>query len=363
MLFTVPMIALAFGAASYRAQQFDLRQCTVWAQAAAACLAAVLVMQAAYGFYLRPVFPPDEEWLSESLPDLAPLVLRVFPLLSHFVPSDLMLGAFFQLRHNQIGHPGFLLGSYSLMGWWYYFPVAFALKAPLPFLLASAAGIAWCGYRALALRDPRCMFVLTGLVAYVALVAFSRINIGVRYFIPAYAVLFIIAGAYLDHCLRSARRRVVTLSVVAATFGWMGIEAVRAYPDHVPYMNQIAAGRPHWALLSDSNVEWGDDVRGLAEYLHARGESRVRSAVMGGPFLLPHYNIENLDLVHPEQPPSAKTTCTAIGASFLNGTSVPGRVYGKFLTTRDEWVNRFADYRRRRPEAVIGGSIFVYCDE
>src|SRR5450755_1449106 len=35
--------------------------------------------------------------------------------------------------HNQRGHPSYLLGKFSLKGWWYYFPVALAVKTPLAF--------------------------------------------------------------------------------------------------------------------------------------------------------------------------------------------------------------------------------------
>jgi hypothetical protein len=53
-------------------------------------------------------------------------------------------------------------------------------------------------------------------------------------------------------------------------------------PDYVPYMNQLASERPPWEYLSDSNVEWGDDIRALAAYLRARGEKDVRAALSGG---------------------------------------------------------------------------------
>jgi len=41
-------------------------------------------------------------------------------------------------EHYTLGHPTFLLGQVSTRGWWWYFPVAFALKTPLPVLLLAA---------------------------------------------------------------------------------------------------------------------------------------------------------------------------------------------------------------------------------
>jgi hypothetical protein len=38
------------------------------------------------------------------------------------------------------GYPTFLFGQVSRTGWWYYFPVTFALKTPLPTLILLIAG-------------------------------------------------------------------------------------------------------------------------------------------------------------------------------------------------------------------------------
>ncbi|MEI4861449.1 hypothetical protein Q8G41_28060, partial [Klebsiella pneumoniae] len=49
------------------------------------------------------------------------------------------------LRHNENGHPAWLLGQHGNTGWWYYFPVALAVKTPLALLILTAVGIylAW----------------------------------------------------------------------------------------------------------------------------------------------------------------------------------------------------------------------------
>ncbi|HKP72593.1 MAG TPA: hypothetical protein VJT82_06625, partial [Pyrinomonadaceae bacterium] len=122
-------------------------------------------------------------------------------------------------------------------------------------------------------------------------------------------------------------------------------------------------GQPRWHYLSDSNVEWGDDVRALAEYLHARGETSVRAAVAAGDHMLPCYGIENFNLVAPVYAPPPQTRYVAVGASFLNGSTLPtGTIRGQTLTD-EQRVNYFDAYRRRAPEAVIGNSIYVFREQ
>jgi hypothetical protein len=142
----------------------------------------------------------------------------------------------------------------------------------------------------------------------------------------------------------------------------MGVEAARAFPDYMTYTNQLAAGRPHYWYLSDSNVEWGDDVRALARYLKARGETQVQSALSGAWGTIHHYGVRQLDLIAPaaEVARYPRTRYTAIGASFLNGSTVPVREAGGVPLSEEQRVNYFDSYRRRAPEKIFGGSIYLY---
>ncbi|NBD34598.1 MAG: phospholipid carrier-dependent glycosyltransferase, partial [Chloroflexi bacterium] len=55
------------------------------------------------------------------------------PAAAHAIPILRVLG------HSSGGHQAYLLGENSIHGWWYYFPVAFLLKTPLPALILAFA--------------------------------------------------------------------------------------------------------------------------------------------------------------------------------------------------------------------------------
>lgn len=333
------------------------------AHAGLAALTVLFLVRAAYLFDASPVLETDAHWFASTFTaDKGDAWLNAARALSSVLPVDFVLGIFWQAAHNERGHPASLLGMYRNTGWWYYYPVAFALKTTLPFLLVSLAALAWGAWSVLKKRERRFLIFLIPFVVYTGFVLMSRINIGVRYYLPAYTLLFILGGALLARLLEG-RRLSAGFLVAALLLGWTGVEAVRAYPDQMSYMNQLASRAPRWHYLSDSNVEWGDDVRTLAEYLRARGETRVRAATLAGDHLLPCYGIENLNLITPvavEWPP---TRYVAIGASFLNGSTVPpGTVRGRTLDEAER-VNYFDAYRRRTPEAIIGGSIYVFREQ
>jgi len=186
----------------------------------------------------------------------------------------------------------------------------------------------------------------------------SRINIGVRHIAPVFPFLFLLGGIFLDRFLRT-RAHYSKRILVALTLASMVLVAVRAYPDYLSFMNSLKLEKPGWQLLSDSNVEWGEDTGALARYLHEKGETSITAALSGG-WLTP-YGIHVVDYAPPDLQ-SSPTRYVAIGAASLNGSTVRGDLKdgtGKTLT-EEERINYFANYRRLVPEKVFGNSIYLY---
>ena len=327
-----------------------------------AAVISLITINAAYFFQHRRLAPWDVQWIQEAFPNSTRSLTSLASALSYLAPADFVLGILRQISHNSSGHPAGLLGMYSRTGWWYYFPVAFTLKTTVPFLLASILALSWSAYRAMKQRDRKYLWLLTPFVIYTVFVLFSHINIGVRYYLPAYSFLFILGGALLASMLKSKKRARVAAVAAVALMVWVGVEAVRAFPNHMSYMNELAIGKPHWWYLSDSNVEWGDDTPALAAYLRGRGETRVRTDFLGDFFLLHYYGVEPLLLANTKGGEPERTRYAAIGASFLNGSTVPDIIHGRPVT-ESERVNFFDKYRRRTPEAVFGNSIYLYRED
>ena len=98
------------------------------------------------------------------------------------------------LRHNSEGHPSYLLGRNGTNGWWYYFPVALAVKTPIAFLILLALGVWVCVKR----RAQVGVLLPLAFVLGILLPAMAgNVNIGVRHILPIYMGLSIIAAAGL----------------------------------------------------------------------------------------------------------------------------------------------------------------------
>jgi 4-amino-4-deoxy-L-arabinose transferase-like glycosyltransferase len=326
-----------------------------------ALLALTLVINAGYFFHHRPFTPSDAQWIANCFPASREVVSASVRVLRLILPTDFVMGIYWQLQHSREGHPAGLLGMYSTHGWWYYFPVAFALKTTIPFLLLSIASIFWALNRVIRGRQWQLLALLVPFAFYTALLMASPLNIGIRYYLPGYVFLLLLSGALLDALFSQRKSRGARIASVAAAvlaLAWISFETLRTYPNYMPYMNHFASARPHWWYLSDSNVEWGDDTRELADYLRARGETRVRGMLLGGFATLDAYGVNYQDAIAPTAEPPPRYT--ALGASFLNGSTVPSYEVQGQRVSDEVRVNTFRAFRRRAPEAVIGNSIYVY---
>ncbi|HWC96439.1 MAG TPA: glycosyltransferase family 39 protein [Candidatus Sulfopaludibacter sp.] len=170
------------------------------------------------------------------------------------------------MGHDSHGHPSFLLGMHSMHGWWYYFPVVLAVKTPIPLLAALGFGIAalWKkqGWAKVALGCP---LAFSAAILFYAL--FSHINIGLRHILPVYVGMSIVAAAGLVRLLDlmpHAKWAAWTLGIILV---WSAGTSLLSHPDYIPYFNFFAGSEPE-NIVADSDLDWGQDMKRLAEKLH-----------------------------------------------------------------------------------------------
>ena len=171
-------------------------------------------------------------------------------------------------RHNATGHWSYLLGQISRFGFWDFFPVAIAVKTPIPFLLLAAVGIGL----AIRNRGGKRLWLPAAYAAGILAVAMSsQINIGLRHVLPMYAGLAVLGGAAAVEMFQRARWSLVAAALLLA---WMAVASAASHPDYLAYFNEIAGGQPE-KFLVDSDLDWGQDVSRLGRRLHELGAGEV----------------------------------------------------------------------------------------
>jgi hypothetical protein len=175
------------------------------------------------------------------------------------------------MLHNTGGHPSYLLGETRLFGWWYYFPVALAVKAPLALLvlLAVGIGVCWRHRRRAAYLMPAA-FALGILLPAMS----AKVNIGVRYVLPVYLAFSVMASLGLVQLARLSNRRAWAGVAAVALMLWLAATGALHHPDYIPYFNELTLGL-HDRVLSDSDYDWGQDTKRLAARLKQLGATQL----------------------------------------------------------------------------------------
>jgi hypothetical protein len=354
------LLALIYGPVKARAlEPSKLKRLS---QVGLATITAFVLINAAYFFQHPRLAQQDSNWIGiyAGSPVAAQKAISLLKIISKVVPTYYLFGIYTVYVHNRLGHPSSLLGSYGLHGWWSYFPVTFALKTSIPFLVLSVTAILWAVWSTVAKRELIWLPALSAVAIFFALSMFSHINIGVRHIAPIFPFLFLLAGAFLDRLLKTRYLRAAMI-VVLVLFGWMVFDTAAGSHNYISFTNSLTLGRQNWQVLSDSNVEWGEEIGELARYLQQQGETRIMAA-MSATGMTPH--LEGLEIVDyaPRDLQSSRTRYVAIGASYLNGSNVRDDLTDEngARLTESQRVNYFANYRTLKPERVFGDSIYLY---
>jgi 4-amino-4-deoxy-L-arabinose transferase-like glycosyltransferase len=156
----------------------------------------------------------------------------------------------------------YLLGHFSQQGWWYYFPLAFAVKVTLPVLVLLAVALA-ASVRGFIDRWGEMMLLVTAIV-FTTAATLGAGQVGVRYIMPVFPLLYIWISRTASDFIKAKWR----VAVLGALLAWHAWSSLSIFPNYIPYFNELAggpAGGP--AILDDSNVDWGQAVKQAGEYV------------------------------------------------------------------------------------------------
>jgi len=212
------------------------------------------------------------------------LVVGVLAALTILVPyffqgwSWWFYGFDWQTNKGRTGHTAFFLGQYSGKGWLLYFPVAFLLKTPVASVALIVASLLL--FRAgtpLRLRDA--LFLLVPVGIFLALMIPARINIGVRYLTPIYPFLFVCAARLATLSFPRPWQAAVVLGVPVLL---TAASSLSQAPHQLAYFSEIIGGPDHGdRYLADTNIDWGQDLKGLKKYMDRHGLDMVYLSYFG----------------------------------------------------------------------------------
>lgn len=166
------------------------------------------------------------------------------------------------LHRGARGHPAYLLGEVREGGWWYYDLIAFAVKTPVALMVFAIFG---SRLKPTDASHPRSYHraLLFGVVSVLLVASLTPVDIGIRFLLPVYPLLAVLAALGLVWAWDRARRA-SNRFVVAALAAWALADPIVIHPDHIAYFNVFAGPNPERVLV-DSNLDWGQDLYRLRD--------------------------------------------------------------------------------------------------
>jgi 4-amino-4-deoxy-L-arabinose transferase-like glycosyltransferase len=292
------------------------------------------------------------------------------------LPTDYLAGFDRQRATMEGSHPVYLDGVWNLEGFPAYYLYCAAYKWPHGTQLWILLGLAlWfgAGWR-LTLGRPRRpdpevlqrwyawvragVLLLVPAVTLVSIASSMGMQLGFRYIMPAFPLLYLLAGLAAPAIWpRATWGRAGLAMLVLAGLLW----GLRSHPHHLAYFNEasggLVGGRAH---LADSNLDWGQDLGPLRDELRSRGIERVALAYFG---MIPPAGV-GFDYELP--PPATRLAANgrppagwyAVSVNFVLGR--PHTIRNPDGSIRGAGYQEFGYFRRLRPVTTVGGSIDLY---
>lgn len=252
----------------------------------------------------------------------------------------------------RLGHSAFLMGQCSTQGWWYYYLFAFFIKTPIPTLLLLILAIIMLKKYSHQQLEEEVFLLILPVVILIVSSFFTRSNLGLRYILPMYPFLFVFIGKVVD--LKILKLKILKVGLVFLLCLWYIFSTLSIYPHYLAYFNELVGGPNNGhKYLVDSNLDWGQDLPGLQEYL-AKNKNNSISLHYFGTADPKYYGFSDVTPV-PYGFISGRINKSTKGVIAISATALQG-VYDRYgYHHRYDWLKD-----NYKPITKIGYSIFVY---
>jgi type IV secretory pathway TrbD component len=317
---------------------------------ATAVIMAYVVIWAAYGFRFDAVGHQKGQMLVDRLLSKESWLSPLLVLNSQYfvLPEAWVYGLLDMFK--DLDRSSYLFGEISNDGSWLYFPIAFTVKTPLPTLLLICAALGLLLFRRGAQKGD--IFLLLPVFIFFSVAVWSRLNIGVRHILPIYPFLFVwLGGTVKTIWLRENHATKFSTLFIGI---WLLASCLKTYPDYLAFFNELAGGPENGRrVLVDSNLDWGQDLKGLKLWMDNHNLKKIELAYFGT--IDPSYYGINAVPAPGSITPFWRggkdnlptSSYIAISATYLEGL---------YLGDKDT----YAVFRGKTPIASIGHSILVF---
>ncbi len=293
------------------------------------------------------------------------------PILKPF--AEYLLGVTMVFKRVAGGNGTYFLNNVSGKASPIYFPLVFLIKETIPFLLLIVFSLlitseqifknTISSLKEKALKKNLKRFLQIGVMQYtlfgfILLYAFlsitGNLNIGLRHLFPIMPLAYLLVTKKVFDFIRNKHRMTTHQLHILLTILIIWIVSIPffSYPGYVSYFNETIGGSKNgYKYVTDSNVDWGQDLKRLAIFLQNNPEIRkINVDYFGGgnpEYYLGDQYISGWDSKRPIEKGWYAISVNSLQISIYNKES-------KTAANNYEWTKQF------KPVTMIGNSIMIY---
>lgn len=281
------------------------------------------------------------------------------------LPRQFLLGIDLQKKDlEHFPHASYLRGEWRQGGWWYYYAYAAAVKVPLGLWMLGLTALA-IGIGRVWTRRGRtersgggpgttaagiAVLLIPAAALFATVSSQTAFNHHFRYALPCFGPVIVLTSGVLA----GAGRWLKTWAF--ANWAWIAVSSALAAPFSLSYFNEAAGGmRNGEAHLLHSNLDWGQDLVALTQWMAENAEARPVYLAYYGYFDPVAYGVPAE--ISPQgpfwgEPPrdwSFKPGWYAVSVNYLRGTR-----------WRLQNSHAYEPLLNETPVGWCGGSIAVY---
>ena len=287
------------------------------------------------------------------------------PILRAF--GQYLLGLLMVFQRAAGGHTTYFLGEVGAAGWKHYFPIVYAIKIPLAFHILTIVALCFAAFEIKKPFFQRTFFrlknwtknnfpevaCLSFIALYWAVSLRSNLNIGVRHLLPAFPFTMLLVAREIGKLTANLKKFLIVLLLLLI---WQAISVISIYPHFLAYFNELVAPNQGYLYTVNSNLDWGQDLRRLNDWVEKNNIEKIYVDYFGGgdaKYYLKEKFAPWWGTRSPDEFP--KGNYLAVSVTFLQG----GR--GLPIAGFDQPTGYYLWlYQYEPPIAKIGYSIFIY---
>jgi len=327
---------------------------------AAATVISLVILWSAYAFsvgHLQDAMGVSSASIPsfQHFPSPIRSVARKLVVANPLIPGPDFVRGVAEIRHKNNEAPeSYLLGNSKPGGWWYFFPVAVALKTPLPFLVLAITGVLYA-IRLARQGQGSSLMPAVATAAIFGATIFVTLKVGTRHVLTVLPLLSVLAGGGAAFMWRIPRAKPIWGRLaLCLLLAWQAAASMRAHSDFLAYFNELAPRDPSMALVKGCDLDCGQDLSKLRDELRARHVRHLSIGVFSSADLA-EFELPPLDVLKPAPVTgwvavSVRSLRTGVFAFSHNGHVVP------YIYPHDalSWLEGY------RPVAHVGDTILLY---